>query len=345
MNRHNAPAFNSKSYPYELMKEQQHALEHLHADFRWGPYGIRVNRFHHATFPPGKIDRFHKHSEEFEFHFIPRGRGMVILKDMPYALNEGMMYLTAPQVMHYQEADPLVGMNELCLRIEIVRLDGTEPADQSNLLAETTPSVQTSWGADSEWREAEFCIGQLRLIPLRPELDRFRAMECFLTAYRAWYESQPGLLTIIKQSIIQILLRMTRTYFPETQQQAQTMLRDMNHYRYKLAEQFLIDNYQESISLETLAERIQISPRQLQRIFKSQSGTTFSEYIEQLRLSHICKELERGDRTIEHLAITNGFSSANYLHRVFKRKYGITPVQYREQFQTHNRQPEESLTP
>ncbi|MOA04134.1 Multiple antibiotic resistance protein MarA [compost metagenome] len=168
------------------------------------------------------------------------------------------------------------------------------------------------------------------MIPLQPELDRYRAMECFLTAYRAWYESQPGLLTTIKQAIIQILLRMTRAYFPEPQQQPQSALRDVSHYRYKLAEQFIKDNYQEPLTLEAVAERIQISPRQLQRIFKAQAGHTFTEYIEQIRLSHICKELEQGELTIEQLAAAHGFSSANYLHRVFKRKYGLTPNQYRE---------------
>lgn len=300
-------------YPYRLMKEQRHALEHLRADFRWGPYGVRVVRFHLTTFPPGKIDRFHKHSEEYEFHFVPRGNGMVILEDMPYRLSDGMMYLTAPGVMHYQEADAKEAMDELCLRIQIVRIDeGERPK---------------GWGAESEWEEAETCVRQLGLIPLRPSLDRFKAMECFLAAYRAWYESQPGLLTVIRQSIIQILLRTARAYFPEPQPQLPS--RDVNRYRCRLAEQFIKDNYQEPLTLEAVAERIHISPRQLQRILKSQTGSTFSDYVESIRLDHVCRELGQSDKTIEQLAVRNGFSSANYLHRVFKRRLGMTPMQYR----------------
>ncbi|XEC95930.1 helix-turn-helix domain-containing protein [Paenibacillus tarimensis] len=307
-------------YPYELMKEQRHALEQLRSDFRWGPYGIRIVRFHHTTFPPGKIDQFHKHSEEFEFHFIPRGKGLVIFGDKRFALHEGMMYLTAPQVMHYQEADADEAMDELCLRIQIIclDLDGSGPDE-----------LKSGWGVETEWKEAETCIRQLHLIPLRPEMDRFRVMECFLTAYRAWYEGQPGLFTIIKQSVINILLRMTRSYFPEPQPQ-QLPSRDIHRYRYRLAEQFIKDNYKEPLTLNTVAERLHISPRQLQRLFKSMSGTTFSEYVEQIRLSNICKELEQSGRTIEQLAACSGFSSANYLHRIFKRTYGVTPRQYRE---------------
>lgn len=316
MSEMNIPFASSHHYAYELMKEQRHALEHLQADFRWGPFGIRVIRFHHATFPPGKIDQFHKHSEEFEFHFIPRGKGAVILEDKYYELSEGMMYLTAPQVMHYQEADAAEAMDELCLRIQIIRLDAAAESAQD-------------WGAQHEWREAEDCMQQLSQIPLRPTADRFRAMEQFLIAYRAWYEGQPGLLTIIKQAIITILLRTVRAYFPEPQEPQPS--RDMNWYRCKLAEQFIKDNYRGPLPLEAVAERIHISPRQLQRIFKLLTGRTFSDYVEQTRLLHVCKELAETNETIEALALQNGFTSANYLHRVFKRKLGMTPLQYRQQ--------------
>ncbi len=147
------------------------------------------------------------------------------------------------------------------------------------------------------------------------------------------------MFTIIKQAVINILLRMTRAYFPEPQQQLLPS-RNINRYRYKLAEQFIKDNYQEPLTLEAVAERLHISPRQMQRIFKSLSGTTFSKYLEHIRLSHICKELEETGRqgspaTIDRLALLHGFTSANYLHRVFKRMYGITPKQYQER---HRRQ-------
>jgi len=303
----------SNHYTYELMKEQRHALEQLQADFRWGPFGIRVIRFHHTTFPPGKIDQFHKHSEEYEFHYIPRGKGVVILEDRIHPLSEGMMYLTAPQVMHYQEADPAEAMDELCLRIQIVRL-----ANKPNSF---------EWGVENEWLEAEACVAQLNRIPLRPVTDRFRAMEPFLTAYRAWYEGQPGLMTIVKHAIIDILLRTARGYFPEPQKPPP--LKDMNWFRCKLAEQFIKDNYREQLSLEDVAERIHISPRQLQRVFKKYIGTTFSHYIEQTRLSYICEELIHTTDTIEQLSLRHGFKNANYFHRVFKRRFGKTPLQYR----------------
>ncbi|MBE1441544.1 AraC-like DNA-binding protein/mannose-6-phosphate isomerase-like protein (cupin superfamily) [Paenibacillus sp. OAS669] len=313
----------SKPYAFELMLGQPYALDRLDLEFRWGHYGIRMLRFHHTSFPAGRSVSFHKHSD-YEFHYIPRGKGKVILGEVPYALQEGMLYLTGPNVLHYQEADAVEAMDELCLHIDIVKLDEETDAAEGS-------ANSKDWGRKWEIAEAEACIQQIQSLPARPAADQFRAMDCFLTAYRAWYENQPGLFTVLKQSIIQILLRTARTYASVPQPDLPS--RDMKHYRYQLAVQFINDNYMEPLTLDIVAERVQISSRQLQRIFREHTGSTFSEYIEQLRLTHICSELSLSTETIDQIAFRNGFSSSNYLHYVFKKKFGITPMQYRQQHQ------------
>lgn len=309
----------SKSYPYELMMKQHDALDRLDLRFQWGNYGIRVCRFHHTSFPPGRVVPFHKHSN-YEFHFIPRGKGKVILGDVPYALHEGLFYLTGPDVVHYQEADAHESMEELCLHMDIVKLDnknGTEAQDEE-------------WGRQWEIREAEACISQLDKLPQCPVLDRHKAMECFLVAYKAWHENQLGLFTTIKQAVIQILLRSVSDYSDMPLKGLPN--RDMKQHRFQMAVQFIQDNYKQPLTLGIVAERVQLSTRQLQRIFRDFTGGTFSEYIEALRLQRICSELSGTDRTIDRIALENGFMSSNYLHYVFKRKLGTTPLQYRSQY-------------
>ncbi|MCZ8516419.1 AraC family transcriptional regulator [Paenibacillus filicis] len=317
------PRAGLRPYAFERMLENPQALDRLDVDFRWGSYGIRVLKFHHTTFSPGKSVQFHKHSN-YEFHFIPRGKGRVILGSEPFSLHEGLMYLTGPGVMHYQEADALEAMDELCLHIDIERLEEDEAAKDG---------AGDAWGLRWERAEADACIRQLEQLPLHTAADQYRAMECFLAAYRAWDENQPGLFTVIKQCIIQVLLRTTRAYASLPQPELPS--RDMKHYRYQQAIQFIKDNYMAPLTLEVVAERVQISPRQLQRIFREQTGSTFSEYMEQVRLLHVCRELAESDRTIDRIAFENGFSSANYLHYVFKKKLGTTPSQYRLQHRVH----------
>lgn len=75
-------------FPYEVMFEKQDLLERLDIQIVWGHYKIKVLRFHLTSFEPGRIIDFHNHSE-FEFHFIPRGRGLSSLKIRPMHCRRG----------------------------------------------------------------------------------------------------------------------------------------------------------------------------------------------------------------------------------------------------------------
>jgi len=300
------------------MKEKQDALERLDLQFRWGNYGIRVLHWHLVAFEPGLLIRFHKHSE-FEFHFIPRGKGSVTLIDQTFKLQSGMFYLTGPGVVHQQTTDPKEGMDELCLHIDIVPL----PSE----------SALSGWGTEWEVREAEACVAILQQYPLRPFLDQHDAMSCFLSAYQAWRSGDIGSYTTIRQSLIEILLRCART---TTDAEAQQLLpaRDIQAHRFQLALDYIHDNYVNALTLQEVADRIQISSRQLQRILRKYGIESFSTYIEDYRLQRICEDLSTTSATVDSIALLHGFTNSNYLYQVFKRKLGMTPLAYRVQNST-----------
>ncbi|MEK6991439.1 helix-turn-helix domain-containing protein [Paenibacillus sp. FSL K6-1566] len=309
----------STHFPYESMKERQDALERLDLKIYWGRYEIRVLRFHLTTFPPGKIVSFHKHAE-FEFHFIPRGKGTVIMEETPYSLREGMFYLTGPNVLHYQEADPVEPMDELCLHVDITQVDEQELHKENRSLPAADP-----W----EIAEAEDCMEKLKELPLKPTMDIHRAMPYFLEAYQASQEKYPGLYTTIKHCIIQILIRTVRAYASKPTE-AELPSRDMKAYRYQLAMEYIYANSAGEVVLDDVAEKLHISSRQLQRIFKDQAdGRSFSEILEDVRLESVCRRLLDTDWSIDKIALHEGFSSGSYLHTVFRKRYGFTPSTYR----------------
>jgi AraC-like DNA-binding protein/quercetin dioxygenase-like cupin family protein len=307
------PAGSAGPFPYARMAAKADALDRLELRFRWGSYGIRVLRCHLAVFQPGSIINFHKHSE-YEFHYIAKGKGKVILVDQTYDLHEGLFYLTGPDLVHYQESDEDDPMHELCLYLDIVPL--AAEADEAN------------WGDSLEASEARECIAALARMPAVPVVDRYHAMNGFLEAYRIWEEQPSGFYTLMKQAIVQILLRTTRV-FDSPDGKPGIPERDMNFHRYQLATQYIRDNESLPISLEQVAETINISPRQLQRIFRSEGQTTFRDYLEHVRLTGICSELIHTDRPIEEIALSHGYVNPNYLYPVFKGKYEVTPTAYR----------------
>jgi AraC-like DNA-binding protein/mannose-6-phosphate isomerase-like protein (cupin superfamily) len=302
-------------FPYEIMRDRHDALERLDLKFHWGYYEIRVLRFHLTSFARGKIIGFHKHSE-FEFHFIPRGRGKVILVDEEHFLHEGLLYLTGPDVMHYQEASENEAMDELCLHIDIV--DRSEHLDLTGIIG------------DWEVAEAKDCIEKLHRLPLNPVMDIYHAMPCFLEAYKACNDIYSGAFTIIKQSIIQILLRTVRAYdIGKTPLELPS--RDMKAYRYQLALEYIQVNCSAPLTLEDVSEKLNISSRQLQRIFKEMNEErTFSSIVEDFRMERVCVRLAESQLPIEQIARLEGFSNGNYLHTVFRKRFKMTPNAYRK---------------
>ncbi|GAA3407111.1 AraC family transcriptional regulator [Paenibacillus hodogayensis] len=312
-----------KRNPYAFLNGRHNELERHDIRFRWGGYGFRILRFHWTNFQPSRVVGFHKHAE-YEFHFIPRGKGVVIMDDTVHPFHEGMFYLTGPEVEHRQEADDTEGMDELCLHIDIVKLDGTGSGGQDG-----QAQASYDWGTESEERDAEECVRRLSELPRKPTADQFGAMECFMTAFLAWTENETGMYTTIKQSVIQILLRSVRAY-GHSQGERSLPSRDMNAYRLQLASQFIEANYMRPITLEDVAEKIRISGRQLQRIFRDNGVGSFSDYVESVRLERVCHSLAGSEEPIEHIALAHGYSSSNYLYHVFRKRFGMTPGAYRE---------------
>jgi AraC-like DNA-binding protein len=238
------------------------------------------------------------------------------VRDIHAAVRDAGVKLTVSLPRLFQQSDSEDPMHELCLHIEFIPL---KPIDGG---------AEGVWGTKLECSEAEACIGVLNSVPKTIVWDTYNAMGGFLDAYRAWEEQPPGFYTLLKQAVIQILLRSTRM-FGAAGPEPGIPERDMNGHRYELATQYIQDNESRPISLEEVAERVNISSRQLQRIFQSEGRTTFRDYLEYVRLSAVCADLLNTGRSIEEVALAHGYATPTHLFPVFKQKYGMTPAAYR----------------
>lgn len=86
------------------------------------------------------------------------------------------------------------------------------------------------------------------------------------------------------------------------------------------------------LSVNELAERAAMSPRNFARIFMKETKMTPLKYIDQIRLERAIRLLEETAYPMEMVADGSGFASAEQLRRVFRQRMGITPVEYRERF-------------
>lgn len=91
--------------------------------------------------------------------------------------------------------------------------------------------------------------------------------------------------------------------------------------------------FQESITLQEAADLVYLSPSHFSRLFKSETGITFVEYLTQYRVEKSKSLLKMTTLPIEVIASNTGFASAGYFSTTFKRMVGQTPSEYRSQFQ------------
>ena len=84
-----------------------------------------------------------------------------------------------------------------------------------------------------------------------------------------------------------------------------------------------------NLSIEEIAQSCNVTSCYFRRLFKEYSGKSPLEYRMDVRLNMSKSLLESGESTLEYIAESLNFESSSYFCRIFKRKFGITPGQYR----------------
>ncbi|HDT6030167.1 TPA: helix-turn-helix domain-containing protein [Enterobacter cloacae subsp. cloacae] len=91
-----------------------------------------------------------------------------------------------------------------------------------------------------------------------------------------------------------------------------------------------IDNNLDSrLDIETVSKRAGYSKWHLQRIFKEHTGYPIAEYIRAQKLRKSMERLTHSDEPILNVAIALGFNSQQSFNRSFKRQYGQAPGAWR----------------
>jgi two-component system response regulator YesN len=96
-------------------------------------------------------------------------------------------------------------------------------------------------------------------------------------------------------------------------------------------QKLLHDSYaQADVCLDSVAERLNISTGYLSQVYKEQTGTNFSDYLEELRMEHAKVLLAKTDLPVYEIAQQVGYSSSSTFCRAFKRINGVSTSMYRQ---------------
>jgi AraC-like DNA-binding protein len=93
--------------------------------------------------------------------------------------------------------------------------------------------------------------------------------------------------------------------------------------------QYVQKHAAEPLTIHKVAALIHLSPGAFCKFFKRITGKTFSDYVNDIRIANVCNQLLATDKQIAEIAFMNGFETLTYFNRVFLKKKGVRPGQYR----------------
>ena len=92
-----------------------------------------------------------------------------------------------------------------------------------------------------------------------------------------------------------------------------------------------INGHYSEVTLENLAENFNLSRPYISKYIKSRTGMNFQDVVREARMRKARTLLKESGQTVESIAADVGYESVEHFNRLFKKSYGITPVQFRMQ--------------
>lgn len=93
--------------------------------------------------------------------------------------------------------------------------------------------------------------------------------------------------------------------------------------------EYIYDNLHKRITVEMLADHVALSPNYLSRLFKKETGSSISDYIQAFKIETACNMLLYSDISIADISATLAFPSQSYFNHIFKTRMGLTPKNYK----------------
>jgi transcriptional regulator GlxA family with amidase domain len=99
----------------------------------------------------------------------------------------------------------------------------------------------------------------------------------------------------------------------------------------------LNQHFEKAISLANVANLANMTEVSFSRFFKRHTGNSFIDHLIEIRLGHASRLLIDTHLPINQIAFNCGFNNMSNFNRIFKKKKGCTPKEFREDYSSINR--------
>jgi len=262
----------------------------------------------------------HMH-ECMQINYISKGKGRHLINNHEFDIIKGDIFVIPPYVPHRIIAIPGCDM-------EIFELEFVPDFINQNFI-----NIESAIPfLDFAYIEP-FLVSENKVKP-RLNLIGTRQVETediLNEILRENNERTPGFLLLIKSLLLKLLVIVGRE-FTEDLENGQVTSRsifDKNRDAIVGAAKYIDEHYAEELSIEEVAHLFAISQSYFSYLFKNITSKTFTQYLNDLRISKAMEFLINTDKRVSDICYEVGFNNINHFNRVFKQQIGIPPVVYR----------------
>ena len=255
------------------------------------------------------------HHDFAELFFVYDGEGEESINGTRHALKPGTVSFLLPHHLHEFRSSAVRPVRMYCCMFDINVLYGSrfdfELAGRLLQTGNTLPSY-----VDFEGEEAE------------------RLHAVFRNICQEFAGSRFGKSSWIRLKLLEALLMFARAQIPHVPDTGETGTAGKKTIWDIL--QYVHLHYADKLTLETLSRKYNVSGPFISQAFKRVSGQGFLEYLHTLRINSALTLLATTELPVSDIAAEVGFDSYRSFARVFKKRKGITPGEYRESCMSSN---------
>ncbi len=261
--------------------------------------------------PVGAVMLYHSHTF-FEINYIIKSDCLNLVEGQSLHMHSGDFILLHPETLHTLYSNRECSVFNILITIEWMENFAKRLGASKHPLVRFLKSAS---GSDAL---------KYILFTRTPETDAIAKKLCYS-------ENMPerALLreALLQELLCKLLTRDDNIMLSEALHVSNTQIKKMLSF---------MNAYYKSVDLDSLAENFHYTKSHVCKMFKTNTGKSFTENLNEIRIRRAQLFLAKSDKKVTQIADECGYDSIEYFHRLFKEHTGMTPLEYRAAFTAPN---------
>jgi len=252
-----------------------------------------------------KLDFFWHYHPEYELTLIVHGKGTRMVGDHHENFESGDLVFIGPDLPHTWMSDRHMEGN---CKVVVIQF--------------TKELIQRFIGLEEDAKINSFLSDSKRGLTINSNMN---------DNVKNLIKALPSKTGIDKISVFLQILHLLSTLESRTLSSSfyQPLKGAENEKRINTVCQYIQKHSTEPLTIQRAASIIHLTPSAFCKFFKRITGKTFSDYVNDIRIANVCRDLIATDKQVSTIAFENGFDTLTYFNRIFLKKKGMKPSHYR----------------